>query len=114
MPTLITLPVVLVIGLLSAARPDQATPDWRDAINAAARCETENTWADNTPDGWVPMCGNDSGSETLAPNSCQEFANLRYAMAEGAGLDADDAYETALADCAHAAGRRLARYSAGH
>lgn len=101
----IFLKALVIIGSLTAApsRPDQASDSFHDAIAASARCETANNWAERTVEGWLPVCGSDEGDGAdLLPNSCEEYAGLRYAMAESAGRDADDAYETAIAEC-HAA-----------
>lgn len=87
----ITLAAVLIVG--SLARPDQASAGYQDALRAAHRCQTETSWAEHRGNVWVPVCGDADGNPVLEANSLQELANLRYAMAESAGLDADSAYE---------------------
>ncbi len=87
----VTLAAVLIVG--SLARPDQASESYHDAIQAAHRCRTETSWAERRNGAWLAVCGDAEGRPVVEANSLLELADLRYAMAEAAGLDADAAWE---------------------
>lgn len=84
----ITLQALLIVGSLYSPHA---------ALARARQCGTPTSWAEQVQPGvWVPVCGDAEGRERP---SCQESAELAYALAEAAGRDADGAYEDAVEAC---------------
>lgn len=114
-----TLIAVLVAGIASGQAPVQAPTHHATTLGAQVAqtvpvaqvgtvgspvsCETE--WLENagypTADGpWERHCGNADGVDvTPALNTCDERAELMYAIAESAGSIGDAAWEDVQAEC---------------
>lgn len=92
----ITLKAIVIVGTL-------LTPgSFEYAKSVADRCESATSWIENLgyPGGagpYVGVCGDDMGNPIV--NTCEQTAELHYAMALGAGAVADAAYEDAIASC---------------
>lgn len=72
-------------------------------MNHGSQCETlwsENLGYPNADGPWVERCGDAMGVDvTPALNTCDERAELMYAIAESAGSIGDAAWEDVQAEC---------------